>query len=453
VGLVPACGGSPIGSSEDSADDTQIGQTVEAAMLSPMMPQNMMDEHMNWHSTNHATDTDYGLHFLQFHRHFVTEVLQWEFGQGANLSPMYQWDWIPTELKTGAQWNQTKINAEKELWTLPTRTTEDGLGRLIDPDSGLHGFLHTQGAAVYNEPDLGDFMVAPGVTEFYGIHGLVELWHQHWLDWKRSNLVEIGSTVYARAANGNFYKMTGTNTWQQVSGPASMFVAVGTSLYKLSTDGTAISKYTGSGQTWTTLAGIPGREIFKCGASICATLPLNPFVVAGAIFRWNATNSTWNIISGPMRNFGSSSTTLYGVHPTGTFTYSFNESTQQWDPASTLAGDLFVTDSEVFSSASIDADTGGSIWHKNGSGFLNWEKIGGAGRTWVAIGSNIYGLTPSGGTVFKWTPTSSNRTVWTNIGSGGDWIYGTNSLYKIDSTGTIFKYSGSGTTWTSLGHP
>jgi hypothetical protein len=434
-----ACGGAP---DEGGGEEGSIATTQEAFILNPALPSNFVQEHHAWHANNDGT----GFEFLRFHRAYITRNLQWAFGQGMNLSGMYEWEELPLEYKQASTWNTTLANAETRLRNLsPVFNSENELGAFIN-SSGLHGFMHNTGSVIFNEPVLSSFD-SPVSSYFYQIHGLVERYHQHWLNWKRSNIVDTSNALYARhRTTGNFHRRETTGTWTMISGPARMFVAIGTTLYRLSLDGNTIARYSGSGTTWTNIGG-PAIDIFRCGASLCSSLPLNPFVPAGYIFRFNSANGSWNILSAPMRNTSSSSTAWYGAHPTGTFSYRFNESTSQWDATSVFGGDLFVTSSQVFETYPVE----GNVWRRLGSGVLNWENIGPTARTFVALGSNFYRLAQNGSAVAQWTPTTSNRQLWTNIGGAADWIYGSINLYMRDTAGVIFRRDGS--TWTNLGQP
>ena len=45
----------------------------------------------------------------------------------------------------------------------------------------LHDLLHGAGAAEFGEPDLKDLHVSPYVTQFYNLHGMLEVWRQAYL--------------------------------------------------------------------------------------------------------------------------------------------------------------------------------------------------------------------------------------------------------------------------------
>jgi hypothetical protein len=396
---------------------------------------------------------NYGVYFLHFHRHFITEVLGWASGQGMDLTPFTPWDALPNSFKTDTSnppWNPSNSAMYQSLTVLVQPfNTEDQFGAALS--GGFHSFLHNKG--VFGEPALGDFNTSPTSTYFYQIHGLVERMHQHWLNWKRSAVIETSAGLYARSyTDGTFYKMNAPLSWTQISTvPGQMFVAVGTSLYRLALDGNTIAKYSGSGTTWSTVGG-PTYDIFRCGSYLCARDP------AGNIKRSVDGNNNWTSLSGSVRNSASSSATWFAVDKFGLNGMVFNESTRTFTTMDTLGGDLFVSDTDVFESSPLaDTDNDGSIWHgeiwhRTGSSTTSWERIGGGGRTFIAIGSNFYGITPSGSGVNKWTPNSSTRNHWDTVGGAADWLYGTTHLYATNpSSQHVYRYDGTG--WTDMGRP
>ncbi|MDG0792758.1 hypothetical protein OMP38_19185 [Cohnella ginsengisoli] len=145
-------------------------------------PEDLLEEHKNWHHAHHVDDPSqlrpgYGSQFLQFHRGFIRRALDWYGRQSYDSSLVAPWQRVPEEIRQAPCYDRS---AEARILMQPqTFRTADELGLFIE-GSGLHGCIHETAAAVFNEPDLNDFDVAPRNTVFYNIHGMIDGWYRNW---------------------------------------------------------------------------------------------------------------------------------------------------------------------------------------------------------------------------------------------------------------------------------
>lgn len=148
----------------------------------PNFPQNLIDEHRNWHHARHNVDInnpppDYGLEFLQFHRNFIARALSWYNQNGNDPRLVEPWTSVPEAIRRAPCYNQA---AESRILYQPESfATADELGRFIE-SSNLHACIHQQSAQLYGDPDINDFDVAPHDTVFYNIHGMINNWWKNW---------------------------------------------------------------------------------------------------------------------------------------------------------------------------------------------------------------------------------------------------------------------------------
>ncbi|MFD2330394.1 hypothetical protein ACFSR7_14185 [Cohnella sp. GCM10020058] len=145
-------------------------------------PEDLLEEHMNWHHTHHVDDPSqlrpgYGAEFLQFHRGFIRRALDWYGRQNYDKSLVAPWQRVPEEIRRAPCYDRS---AEARIIMQPQSfRTADELGLFIE-GSGLHGCIHETAADLYGEPDINDFDVAPRNTVFYNIHGMIDGWYRNW---------------------------------------------------------------------------------------------------------------------------------------------------------------------------------------------------------------------------------------------------------------------------------
>ena len=145
-------------------------------------PQNLLDEHKNWHHARHNVNIGnpppgYGYEFLRFHRDYISRALDWYNKSGNDPRLVEAWAFVPESIRQSSCYNHT---AEARILFQPESfTSADELGRFIE-SSNLHACIHQQSASMYGDSDINDFDVAPHDTVFYNIHGMVDRWWRNW---------------------------------------------------------------------------------------------------------------------------------------------------------------------------------------------------------------------------------------------------------------------------------
>lgn len=191
-------------------------------MPSISLPDNLMNEHMNWHrypgrpdlggrsidpwgpGSNPPTPAPgSGREFLTFHQNFLAQFHAWYDSQSfADPSAVAPWPDIPDALKQvtsppldpGLVWSQDWANQEDQIVNNPLSfPSDDVLGMTIE--WGLHAFLHNASGYAFNEQILLDPTTAPGSTYFYQLHGLIESW---WVNWQHANAAAQPPAVTAQ---------------------------------------------------------------------------------------------------------------------------------------------------------------------------------------------------------------------------------------------------------------
>lgn len=165
------------------------------------IPQPMIDEHVAWHSRpgnpsagGRAIDPfppvgkrpalGSGEEFLVQHRGYVERFQQWVDGLPVNDRPpaseIVPWGAIPQMLKMSMLgWNANLANEEQLLSDMSNFDSLDELGRFLE--WSLHGFLHNAASGMWNRPVLLSFE-SLRVTYFWRLHGLIEHWHQEFVN-------------------------------------------------------------------------------------------------------------------------------------------------------------------------------------------------------------------------------------------------------------------------------
>jgi hypothetical protein len=179
----------------------------------PDFPKDLLDQHHHWHAPDQHPDAGPGrlhpagmpgggLEFLTFHRNFMAQFHSWYDGHTFAAAPfddpvqkvrlVAAWHRVPTELrKPEYGWGAFAADAARLDSLTPDFATADDLGTFIE--LGIHNnFLHGAASAEYGEPELATFH-SPHISQFYGIHGLVNHW---WARWQRRHVVDPGAKLH-----------------------------------------------------------------------------------------------------------------------------------------------------------------------------------------------------------------------------------------------------------------
>jgi hypothetical protein len=310
-----------------------------------------------------------------------------------------------------------------------------------DDASGSCRETNGTGDTLGTPPDRASIMASTGYCQQ---NSLLTRWDivgsQKAYGYRADNVITAGSTLYARKlSNGDLYRRDGTS-WTRIGNPGSQFVAVGSTLYGLSTDRNEMYQYAGSGTTWTRV-GNSAREILRCGTFLCATDADN-----GDLYRRET--SGWKRIGGRAAGYASTDTTLYRLTEDRSAVERYSGSGTTWTVVGGAASFVFASYNILFATSPVNGD----LYRYHGS---SWSRAGGPGRTFVNVGSKLYALSPARDGVYVWSGTAvDSGATWTHIGGASDWIYGgqSGSLYATNPTNKdIYRYNG--TSWVHVGQP
>lgn len=143
----------------------------------PNFPDRFLREHSSWHrNMGMGTRSGDGIEFLEFHRYFLQNCLNWYQSRGLNPRLVEPWSAIPMQIKRHRRWNRRLEEAENRITrNLSSFDSADELGQFILRTS-LHDAIHVLGAEVFNDDDFSSVTLAPQSTLFYNWHGLIDNW-------------------------------------------------------------------------------------------------------------------------------------------------------------------------------------------------------------------------------------------------------------------------------------
>ncbi|WP_129576687.1 MULTISPECIES: peptidase M10 [Sorangium] len=197
---------------------------------------------------------------------------------------------------------------------------------------------------------------------------------------------------------------------------------------------------------------------------------------------YKKSSSTWTKVSGPVQAFLTIGTTLYALGSSFGNVLEYSGSGTTWTTIGGSANQIFVcegalcatnSDGDVYKySATTNtwtniAGPGASFESTAGSGSLyalsvdqgevwrrlsgTWTNVGGAFADLFGAGSSMYGLTRDRQTLKKY---SGSGTTWTTVGSAGrQWQGQANGAFYAltPDAGAVYRYDGTGTNWSYVG--
>jgi hypothetical protein len=203
----------------------------------PNFPTALGGQHSDWHMNRPIPrgEEGSGFDFLTFHHRFIENFHEWYDKQpSVDQAAVTPWIEIPSVLKAQAfGWNADLAASEDRIVHHPeTFANVDELGTFIE--NGIHSWLHTGSADLYNEDVLATAHNAHVSTHFYQIHGLVDSWMTSWLQsgaaakvdawFDRDGYLAAYSDARAAAARGidplEHYRQVG---WREGHNPSAAF--------------------------------------------------------------------------------------------------------------------------------------------------------------------------------------------------------------------------------------
>jgi hypothetical protein len=253
---------------------------------------------------------------------------------------------------------------------------------------------------------------------------------------RADNVISTGAALYARKrSTGDIYVLDGAS-WSKVSGPVGQLAAVGSTLYGLTPDLSAIMEYSASGTRWRRI-GDEALDIMACGTALCATLPSGDFV------RYRA--GTWERLGGPAIKHVANASAIYRLTFDRHAVEVYSGAGTVWNHVGSDAGTIYATNSMLLAT---DPSSGNLLLYSGDS--AAWSPIGVAGRLFLGAGNGLYALTPDFLRVYRYVGPGDN---WAQVGSTPDWLYGgPDTLYMVEQgSKDILRYNGQ--VWERLGQP
>ena len=229
--------------------------------------------------------------------------------------------------------------------------------------------------------------------------------------------------VFETDASGNIWVYNGTPySWTEIGGPGAEFVEGGGHLYGLGPDSSYVAEWNGTPYSWTVIGG-PAQYIDAGGRGLIATNPST-----GSVYFYNGTPESWSYIGGPGAYFVVGSNAVFRVSTDSTTLDEWISGTT-WTPI--LDNGMYI-DGVVAGAAGVFA---AEVVPGVDDLYL---KYSGVPALWTQIGHGKGQGFDSSDTPY---PDVESRTSLYGFGSTADGVM------------TIGLYSGSDSTWTTIGGP
>lgn len=250
-------------------------------------------------------------------------------------------------------------------------------------------------------------------------------------------VVGLVSPVLASTANAS---VVGGYTWAEQT------------VFALSPTGSYVAEWMGTPQKWTIIGG-PASHVYAGSAGVFATDPNT-----GDIFEYNGTPGSWTAIGGPGDEFVEGGGHLYGLAPDRSYVAEWNGTPGSWTIIGGGSTGIYAGPYGLVATGAIMSSE--DLWHYNGTP-NSWTDIGAPNDsiysdTAIAVGSSaVYRIDTGATTVEEWT----GGTTWTPIlnVAGSDeldgLIAGNDGVYIDDSNAyyrTYLKYSGTPNSWSAI---
>ncbi|CAM04859.1 hypothetical protein A8924_6016 [Saccharopolyspora erythraea NRRL 2338] len=166
--------------------------------------------------------------------------------------------------------------------------------------------------------------------------------------------------------------------------------------------------------SWVQVGG-PAARLFGGNRGLVATTP-----DTGDLFMYLNTPFSWAHIGGPGASFAVTGDSVYGLSkfPGGGGVFRYDGSGMSWTEIGSVAGEIY---GGPWGLVATTPDTGDLFMYLNTP--FSWAHIGGPGASFAVTGDSVYGLSkfPGGGGVFRYDGSGMS---WTEIGSVAGEIYG-----------------------------
>jgi hypothetical protein len=215
--------------------------------------------------------------------------------------------------------------------------------------------------------------------------------------------------------------------WITIGGPGAQFAATKDTVFGLTPNRQAVFRYDGAPtQTSWTQVGGPATQLYAGTFGLVATSPTN-----GQLFRYLGTPNNWEFIGEAGASFAVTRSTVFGLTPNKQAVFRYLGHGNSWEQVGGPASEIYAGDSTLLATSPVNGNLFRFI-RPLGDKTDFWEQIGGPGAqfavaTNVISGSGptaittdvIFGLTPDKQAVFRY---DGSGTSWTRIGGPADSI-------------------------------
>ncbi|MFF9982370.1 hypothetical protein [Streptomyces erythrochromogenes] len=208
--------------------------------------------------------------------------------------------------------------------------------------------------------------------------------------------------------------------------------------YALSTDGSTLLRWSGSGDTWAAI-----------GTGVGAPYAGKPGVFAldektGHISRYNGTPNSWTRI-GTASEIAIGGSSLYALTPARDKVLRWNGQAGSWTTIGGPAGHIYAGGAGLFATEPAYGHLIGYDSNKK-----TWTRVGNPGAHFVVGPRHLYGLNPARDLVWQW---SGSGDKWDVIGGPARAIHGGElGLFAVNpQTGRLWQYTGEPNIWADIG--
>ena len=240
---------------------------------------------------------------------------------------------------------------------------------------------------------------------------------------------DITNVYVTDTATKDIYHTINGTDWTKVGGPGYQFVAgrqfIGTTLYGLSTDQSAVYQYQWAAQ-WRKVGGA-AKRLYGGAGGLYAVSPAND-----NLYSYDVINDTWAVTGGPGKMFAVGGLgELYAV--------SLNDSVYrqiqpaQWEQIGGYTKTLYAAPGYLYSIGQT-----GDIFQYNGLPYF-WTKIGGPGKMFAASEEgDLYRISPDGEGIYRYLGVPDE---WEKIGGESEKIFAQgDNLYSLLEDGSLWAY-------------
>jgi hypothetical protein len=224
--------------------------------------------------------------------------------------------------------------------------------------------------------------------------------------------------------------------------------SVDSTVFALGPSDNYVAEWMGLSQGWIVIGG-PASNLYVGSAGVFAIDP-----TSGDIEQYNGTPGSWTVIGGPGESFAEGNGHLYGLGPNGAYVAEWMGLSQGWTVIGGPTDAIYAGTAGLVETKTYTVTTGTlttydqTISRYNGTPG-SWSYIGwsGNGSQQLAVGYTIYKIDGGGRSVSEWAGGTTWGTILDNAGYLNSLVGGDAGLTVNEDAGGIFLYQGSLDHW------